>query len=442
MKYSQVQALMQSEVRLLRLALKRWGQPSTTLRNNLEDYVQRVTSLHMNLIARWGGYHFHGPGVGGEDELSDGARGVVENLYDKLTQAVNGEFTPNLVLHRGGVGGFRHEFHQVLAHRTIQGQYNGAVLDFDKKHVLSLGAGSKVLQCSVRVGERVSAAIMDVVESTKNTVLIAAFTKLFQELGEQVWAAQRSQFATTLSCSPTAFMSLGQGKHDSSSCFKNGHNDYCKIYLAADIPDSIAVFFYRGDNVKLKGRGTTVRRTGKPVGRAFGVFTPEGALVTNYYGVNANTVEGSLCAALSAAMGATKNAMKGKVLSVEAHKAIRRRESFYLNGDAHLWVFGKSAKKDSSAYLQEVFDYAGKEGLYAAGGRGRGEEELFDVQLVGGRYVVKKKKPKEPDVPPPFWPYARSDGALALIAKDGTEFVLEARSAVDDVEHIIAGRAL
>jgi len=401
-------------------------------------FVERSYVLHRQLIERWGGWEQDGeetPWSGNETERTAVYNAVVadmvaefERQYIRLPSMSPRErascsiflrVIPKTLIgtteakrfagaHYGTVS-----LTALLAHKTILSNYDD---DFSLTHRSSWDRYSiqacersgialhtelviwdkdnmRVLaKQTVRAGQRVSPAIVRLLTKLKlleRDDIRTLWSRLFERLGDEVWANKTLTLRTTFTCRPLAFLLLGS--YGEKTCYTAGkERDGSRAFLAADVPNSFVL--------KVK------RFAGKEgaAGRAWGIAQPgEFAVLTNFYLMSAGTLIRSLTPIVGKMFGLTNKP------SVEAASSALGNlgRGAYINADGHAFYHpepaSKLTKQDIRYRIADLCGHCATYGFLTDQGVGPTRQDSYGYTHAG----VAKRRPVWYTNHPNVWPY-------------------------------------
>jgi hypothetical protein len=422
-----IQAMLAAEVSACKAVLAEGvNRIKTQMRIPLVDFVTRSFLLHRRLIERWGGWRYRGEPFLVQDTLL--ATKIAQTEWDSFSrevgnlvrdgkipqyagrvycQSYNTDYTfgPALLLSQKNLSSEYYYSTGVNGQEHIRLPTGTMKLVLGTHRPRSANGYDESLFCDIRVGQRVSAAVMRALEENDvQKPLIAAWDKLFQRLGEVAWTGQSVPIQVSLSCAPSSFLRLGQ--YGENSCYRHGgEGEYSKFWLAADCPDSFVALFHRLKDGPQKD--TEAKDSVQVAGRAWGIACiKRGALLSNFYQLPREMVLPAVVEALSAGLGVEHaeaelqlpDAKTGMI--VPWYDLLMRTGAVYMNKDVHLVHNTKSAVKlrTLTAYLRAIMGIAGTYGFYRAKGAGPTllRTSPTSYKVVGGPPQLRQKA---------LWPY-------------------------------------
>ncbi len=270
----------------------------------IEDYLHRVLELHAPIVERWGAWRWHsGPleAVGlDERELPVIFDKVISEFLEKGLELMQWESAEAEAWCRYRNCHFPRPVPTVDLFRSREFKSNIPAL---KEAVYDYASLQRV---KVRVGQAVSRAILaelnklyKVKDNEKAALYLAMWNRLFERLG-QSWAGGKP-LGITLTIAPCDILRFGH--LGETSCYTTGHTrEHSKLNLTL-VPNSFGMFFYR--DLEAEPPLPTALRAAAPSGRAWGVaeFALGGAVLTNTYLENWDTVAPSVLRALHESLG-------------------------------------------------------------------------------------------------------------------------------------------
>lgn len=463
LKPTQIKELLETEAAALQSLMQGQGirKPSKRLHVSVPEFVERCFKLHRGLIERWGGWRYQGAEMLVEDPSF--VRGIANQEWTAFVRSVQtatreGKIPPEWgMLANFSFDGPNYTIHAplLLSAKNLLEQYgvdvgSGRIFyeKLEPKHGYSIPYAQvtkasktphelayygptvrKVLSAKVRVGQRISAAVIDgLKEEGAPEELVSLWEKLFQRLGEQCWGSTSVPVRCVLSCAPSSFIRLGE--YGENSCYQSGGgSENSKFWLASDCANSFVALFHRmkprkegePENREEAKQNAEERRleTDKGVnGRAWGVACPErGALLSNFYLLPQNMVLPALKSTLAGGLGIS-NIDIARVPDRGSSWSGELSQSVYLNGDTQMFVDSKSEtkKKLFEHYLTHILAMGRFYGFFSNGGAGpqfiKAGNNAWDI-------VGPQRTPRRYSA---LWPYKDAvlkDLLIKAIADDG-----------------------
>lgn len=391
-----IKTMLESEVSACKAVLAEGpNKCKTPLRISLERFVERSYLLHRHLINRWQGWRYRGAPFFVEDNTI--GRQIAAKEWEAFRREVGNmvrdaripAYTSSVCCQLSTDYGYTLDASYLLSQKTLAERYllgtewhgqNFVELKPRTDYVIPIGitraSGSRMdtqINCTIRVGQRIPACIMDALAGKVPGVLLAAWEKLFQRLGELAWGSQKTPLQTTLSCAPSSFLRLGQ--YGENSCYRHGgEGEYSKFWLAGDCPDSFVALFHR----LIDADSAVEAKESVVAGRAWGVAcVGRGALVSNFYQLPREMVLPALRDAVSGGLN-TQN-VESVLQPADAsgysepwYTLFMRPCAAYLNKDVHLLLNSKSPTRQRMLehYLKAVLTTAGAHGFWTNNGKG------------------------------------------------------------------------
>lgn len=343
-----------------------------------KHFVEMTWEAHRALVEAWGGWRFHGAvGEAKEDKnVAEIVRAVREELLTTRSWATQREID---TLHQTALQ-LRATVHPLDTVRQDIGGYS-VVVERDHARLLQspkVGpqyrpqAGQRLLLLVVnpyrnivvpiRVGQRLSAAVVGALEEAMTQVegverpaamraccqaALDFYTKLFSKLGD---AVSTVPFATTLSCAPSSFLRLGESGE--ASCYRNGGEWEVAKHVLAITPHTVVGLFYRNKDAARLEVTRGGRRLGTAAGRCWGLLSPNGFLVTNFYLLSKEMARESLVAlARRLCQGPTQ---KLDEANLSAHFDGINKSSLFINPDREVLQAGPGFAGDVAYVAQHV----------------------------------------------------------------------------------------
>jgi len=216
------------------------------------------------------------------------------------------------------------------------------------------------LYVPVRPGQKWTSAVLPAVGALA-PCLLKDFERFFTEVQRRIWDAAQELADIKLTCSPCAFLLLG-ALGERNSCY-NGSNSWCKLFLGTDVPDSFLILY----RMQRDGRKGWVR----PSARAWGIATPQGALLSNFYLMPQTALEEATKMALAQAIGLRLplEVFKNWNILMKMFTAVAKDNTLYTNGDVTLF-HQENQCSEMQDYITSLLDVGAKHGRFAAQGHG------------------------------------------------------------------------